>query len=218
MSSAYDCSRPVDIADEPHHHLIIANDYVRVFAVDVPPRTRTLCHLHPHDYLLYVAAGAEIVSAARDEEPKRLKYVAGECELSKAGMVHVVENLGDTAFRNVVVELQPPATELRRGFEPILLSGEAAIERVLNTDRGEIVAIDLSPRGEMEISGPTVLAAPYGPVMLRELDEYNIPLDDFRKLTWVCAPRRAGIRNAGEGPAAVIAVRVGRVMQPYMNE
>jgi quercetin dioxygenase-like cupin family protein len=102
MSSFYDCRQVVDIADEPHHHLVIANEYVRAFAVEIPPRTRTLCHHHPHEYLLYVAKGAEIISAARDEEPKRLNYVDGECELSKAGLVHVVENLGDGAFRNVV--------------------------------------------------------------------------------------------------------------------
>ena len=66
---------------------------MRALAVEIPPHTRTLCHRHPHDYLLYVASGAEIISAARDEEPKKLNYVDGECELSKAGLVHVVENL-----------------------------------------------------------------------------------------------------------------------------
>ena len=211
MSSAYDCNTPVDIADEPHHHLVIANEYVRAFAVDVPPRTRTLCHRHPHNYVLFVAAGAEIISAAREEEPKKLNYVAGECELSKAGLVHVVENLSETAFRNVVVELKPRAEELRRGVEPVLLAGEAAIERILRENLAEAIIIDLSPGGEVEIAGPAVLAAPYAPVMVKELDEYNIPLDDFRKMIWVCAPRKVGVRNAGAGPTKVVVVKVGGV-------
>ena len=209
MSAAYDCRQPVDIADEPHHHLILANDFVRAFAVDVPPHTRTLCHRHPQDYLLYVAVGAEIVSAARDEEPKTLSYVSGECELSQAGLVHVVENLSDAPFRNVVVELQPRVADLRRGNEPIVLGGEAAIERVLKEDLGEIVTIDLAPGAEVEIAGPAVLASPYRPVMVRELEEYDIPLDHFRKLMWVCAPRRVGVRNAGAGPAKAVVIRVG---------
>ena len=209
MSAAYDCSQPVDIADEPHHHLVIANEYVRAFAVDVPPRTRTLCHRHPHEYLLYVAQGAEIVSAARDEEPKKLNYVAGECELSKAGLVHVVENPGDAAFRNVVVELQPGAAELRRGTEPVLLAGEAALERILNTESGEVVTIDLAPGGEIEIAGPAVLSSPNGAVMVRELEEYDIALDDFRKLLWVCAPRKLGIGNRGERPTGVVVFQLG---------
>ncbi len=212
MSSAYDCTQPVDIADEPHHHLIIANDYIRAFAVDVPPRTRTLCHRHPHAYLLYVAAGAEIISAAQEEEPKKLNYVTGECELSKAGLVHVVENLSDTAFRNVVVEVQPRTGELRRGVEPAVLDGEVATERVLTEELGAVMTVDLSPGGEVEIAGPAVLSAPDGRVMVRELEEYDIPLDDFRKLMWVCAPRKVGIRNAGERPTKVVVVQVGKLL------
>lgn len=211
MSAAYDCSQPVDIADEPHHHLIIANDYIRAFAVDVPPRTRTLCHQHPQEYLLYVAQGAEIISAARDEEPKKLNYVAGECELSKAGLVHVVENLGESAFRNLVVELQPRAAELRRGVETVVLSGEAAVERVLSENLGAVITIDLAAGAEVEVAGPAVLAAPYGTVMVKELDEYDIPLDDFRKLMWVCAPRKVGVRNAGARPVEMVVAQVGSV-------
>ena len=211
MSAAYDCSQPVDIADEPHHHLIIANDYIRAFAVEVPPRTRTLCHQHPQEYLLYVAQGAEIISAARDEEPKKLNYVAGECELSKAGLVHVVENLGESAFRNLVVELQPRAAELRRGVETVVLTGDSAVERVLSENLGAVITIDLAAGAEVEVAGPAVLAAPYGTVMVKELDEYDIPLDDFRKLMWVCAPRKVGVRNAGARPVEMVVAQVGSV-------
>ncbi len=103
----YSCAHVVPIEQEPRHHLVIENEFVRAFAVEIAPHDRTLCHHHPHDYLLYVAGDAEIISAARDEEPKQLSYRDGECELLEAGLVHVVENLGDTAFRNVVVELLP---------------------------------------------------------------------------------------------------------------
>ena len=82
------------------------------------PHDRTLCHHHANDYLLYVVGDAEIISAARDEEPKTLSYRDGECELLTAGMVHVVENLSDTAFRNVVVELLPRTGDLTRGATP----------------------------------------------------------------------------------------------------
>ncbi len=106
----------VPIEQEPRHHLVIENEFVRAFAVEIAPHDRTLCHHHPHDYLLYVAGDAEIISAARDEEPKKLSYRDGECELLEAGMVHVVENLGETTFRNIVVEFLPQ--------EPAILSAE----------------------------------------------------------------------------------------------
>jgi quercetin dioxygenase-like cupin family protein len=207
--TSYNCSQVVDIADEPHHHLVIANEYVRAFAVEIPPRTRTLCHQHPHEYLLYVAKGAEIISAARDEEPKRLSYVNGECELSKAGLVHVVENLGDGAFRNVVIELQPAAAGLKRGEQPRVMAGDVKIERILDEAPGVVFRVVMDPGTEVEIAGPAVMAAPYEPVILRDLDDFDIPLDDFKKLIWVCAPRKVGVRNAGKLGAAVVVFGVG---------
>ncbi len=210
MSSSYDCSQVLDIADEPHHHLVIANEYMRAFAVEIPPRTRTLCHRHPQEYLLYIAQGAEIISAARDEEPKRLSYVAGECELSKAGLVHVVDNLGDGAFRNVVVELEPAAAGLKRGAKPVVIKGDAQIEEILSEPPGAVSTVMMEPAAEVEIAGPAVVAAPYEPVMLKELDEFDIPLDNFRKVMWVCAPRKVGIRNAAKIKARAIVFQLGR--------
>jgi quercetin dioxygenase-like cupin family protein len=209
MSSFYDCRQVVDIADEPHHHLVIANEYVRAFAVEIPPRTRTLCHHHPHEYLLYVAKGAEIISAARDEEPKRLNYVDGECELSKAGLVHVVENLGDGPFRNVVVELEPVAAELKRGERPGAIAGDMKIQSILEEGPGAIFSAELEPSAELEIAGPAVIAAPYEPVMIREIEEFDVPLDHFKKLMWVCAPRKVGVKNVAELPATVLVFAVG---------
>jgi quercetin dioxygenase-like cupin family protein len=208
--TSYDCSRVVEIEDEPRHHLIIANEYVRALAVTVPARTRTLCHHHPHDYLIYVASGAEIISAGRDEEPKKLNYAEGECELSPAGLVHVVENLSGKAFRNVVVELLPGADRLKRGRDPMRVAGEARIERILQEEHGAIFRIEMASGAVVEIAGPAVVSSPNGgEIMMRELNEFDLPLDDFEKLAWVCAPRSVGIRNAGSALARAVVFQVG---------
>jgi hypothetical protein len=209
---SYDCSRVVEIEDEPQHHLIIANEYVRALAVEVPPHTSTLCHHHPHDYLIYVARGAEIISAARGEEPKKLNYIDGESELSPAGLVHVVENLSETAFRNVVVELLLRANALKRGAGPVRFAGEIGIEQIFQHERGAIHSVEMSSGAEVEIAGPAVIACPHGgEIMMKELDDFDIPLDDFRKLMWVCAPRKVAIRNAGENVAKAVVFQVGRL-------
>ena len=210
MPHHYDCSHVVDIADEPRHHLIIANDYIRAFAVEIPPHDRTLCHHHPHEYFLYVASGAEIISAARDEEPKRLNYSNAECELSKAGLVHVVDNLSATAFRNVVVELQPRAATLRRGAPPKAISGGVRTERLLDERPGAVSSVAMEPGAEAEIAGPAVLAAPYDHgVLVKEIEEFDTALDDFRKLMWICAPRKVWVRNSGDAPARLIVFQLG---------
>jgi len=207
----FDCSHSIEIDDEPRHHLVIANEFVRAFAVEIAPGDRTLCHHHPNDYFLYVASGTEIISAARDEEPKRLNYQDGECELSTAGLTHVVENLGDKPFRNVVVELLPRAQTLQRGARPTAIKGEPEIEPVLEKPPGVVLRIGIQPGGELEIPGPAVLASPYDEgLMLKELDAYDIPLDGFRKLMWVCAPRTVAVKNVGSKAARLLLFQIGR--------
>ena len=41
----------VEITAEPYHHLVFANDQIRVFDVDVLPHSETLTHWHRHDYV-----------------------------------------------------------------------------------------------------------------------------------------------------------------------
>ena len=197
MSDAYPCEHAVLIEEEPRHHLIIANQYVRAFAVEIAPHERTLCHRHPYDYILYVTGDAEIVSAAKDKPPERQSHHAGECELLPAGLVHVVENLGERPFRNVVVELVP-GKELRRGAAPRLVSGRARGSRDSARGGWRGFRLKLEPGAELEIAGPAVLSAPDGGgIVLKEIEEFDHPLDEFRKLAWVCAPRKVWIRNAG---------------------
>lgn len=95
VQKPYSCEHVVEIEDEPRHHLVVENEFVRAFAVEVGPHDRTLCHRHNHDYLMYVASIADIISAPQDKTPETHLYYDGECELSPAGMVHVVENLTD---------------------------------------------------------------------------------------------------------------------------
>lgn len=208
---SYNCSRAVEIDEEPRHHLVISNAFVRAFAVEIGPGDRTLCHRHPHDYLLYVASAASIISAARDEEPKRLNYDDGECELSAAALTHVVENLGQKPFRNIVVELLPRSDALRRGAPPNATSGKAEITPILDEKPGAVFRVRIDPGGEVEISGPAVLATPHDDaLMLKELDDFDVPLDSFRKLIWVCAPRKVTIKSVGSGTARAIAFQIGK--------
>ena len=58
----------VEITAEPHHHLALENQYVRVFKVDVPPHESTLMHRHRHDYV-FVTLGASEVSNEVEGKP-----------------------------------------------------------------------------------------------------------------------------------------------------
>ena len=197
----YPCDQVVPIEQEPRHHLLIENEFVRAFAVEIAPHDRTLCHHHPHDYLMYVAGDAEIISAAREQEPKRLSYSDGECELLSAGMVHVVENLGQKPFRNVVVELQPRSAVLRRGVGPKLIRGDARITPHFKDDRAAIFVVELASDAEVEIAGPAVIATPYRTVLNPEYPgRIRAKANPISDLAWMPADERlilSGTASAG---------------------
>src|ERR1700722_8444287 len=48
---------PVPISEEPHHRLVLQNDFTRVYNVMVPPLDTTLLHQHDVPYI-YVTLGA----------------------------------------------------------------------------------------------------------------------------------------------------------------
>ena len=95
----------VPITSEPDHHLVISNNYVRVFKVEVPPKAETLYHQHDRDYL-YVAIGdADVTSTRLHEKPVDVKLKDGEVEMSKAPFAHKATNNSDQPFRNVTIEV-----------------------------------------------------------------------------------------------------------------
>jgi len=202
----YPCEQVVEIQQEPRHHLVFENEFVRAFAVAIGPRVRTLCHHHPNDYLLYVAGGAEIVSAARNEEPKQLNYRDGECELLSAGLVHVVDNLGDTVFRNVVVELLPAAGTLHRGAPPVTIKGDVAITQPLEDERAAVFKIEMERGAEVQVSAPAV-----GVTLFPDLPNSTATVTSYQfiDLSWLWPPGASRFSNTMPGPIQVIFFQIG---------
>ena len=212
----------VPIEQEPRHHLVIENEFVRAFAVEIAPHDRTLCHHHPHDYLVYVAGIADIVSARQNEEPKTILYKDGECELGEAGMVHVVENLIDTTFRNIVVEFLPKGLDLKRGAEP---RPRGAAEPTVWDAGGKIVRIrqrfddvrtaavyqvSMESGAEVEICGPAIVASPYeANLRLEGMGEEVITLREFSDLGWLFPFSKGMLRNVDNKSARAIVFQLG---------
>jgi quercetin dioxygenase-like cupin family protein len=102
---------PARLPGEPHHHLKIENEFVRVYYVEVPPHENTQLHQHDHDYI-YVSVGpADVVNAVLDKPEVHLVLRDGEIHFTRGGFAHVARNLADTPFRNVTIELLKPQGE-----------------------------------------------------------------------------------------------------------
>ena len=96
----------VPITEEHHHHLVLENEYVRVFHVEVAPHEETLYHRHDMDYV-FVTLGDSVVESVRvGEKPVRLELKDGDTRFTKGGFAHKAVNLRDKPFVNVTVEVK----------------------------------------------------------------------------------------------------------------
>jgi quercetin dioxygenase-like cupin family protein len=106
---------------EPHHHLKIENEYVRVYYVEVPPHENTQLHQHDHDYLFVTLGDSEVINAVRDKPEVHLVLKDGETHFTRGGFSHVARNLSDKPFRNVTIELTEPQGEAKNVCARIFL-------------------------------------------------------------------------------------------------
>jgi quercetin dioxygenase-like cupin family protein len=95
----------VEITAEPHHHVALENQYVRVFQVEVAPHDATLMHIHHHDYVTIALGAADVSNEVKGKPPAPVKLQDGETRFVPGNFAHIARNLADTPFRNVTIEL-----------------------------------------------------------------------------------------------------------------
>lgn len=95
----------VEITKEPHHHLVLENEYLRAFRVTVAPGTQTEMHVHRHDYVTVNLGAAELSNGVKDKEPVTVKFSDGDTRFGSAPLTHFVRDTGPEPFRNLTIEL-----------------------------------------------------------------------------------------------------------------
>jgi len=100
---AQQAQTPVPVDQEPRHHLYLANDFVRVFKVEVAPHDRTLLHQHDRDYAFVILA--DIINARQGAPAMEQKLKLGDTAFAKGGFAHVAINQAGTPFRNITIEI-----------------------------------------------------------------------------------------------------------------
>ena len=101
---------PVEITSESHHHLVIENASVRVFAVTVDPGASTLMHRHGHDYIGIALGDSEILNVKPGAAPVPVAFKDGDTRFTAAGLVHGITDNGAGPFRNITIEFLGPTT------------------------------------------------------------------------------------------------------------
>jgi len=87
--------------------IVFENEHVRVWEVELEPGEVQDWHLHHHPYLVIPIAGADNVMEFLDGgEPRALRETAGRVVFRPAGRVHKLTNVGETTYRNRLIELK----------------------------------------------------------------------------------------------------------------
>jgi uncharacterized Zn-binding protein involved in type VI secretion len=105
---------------EPHHHLALHNDYVKVFNVQVAPGDSIILHSHDQDTIA-IAIGDQLVTVGIPGKPDvHQKNADGQVRLQRSGYIHSTHVDGDTPYHTVAVELMHPQTNFHNVCAEIL--------------------------------------------------------------------------------------------------
>jgi quercetin dioxygenase-like cupin family protein len=210
-------SGAVEIMAEPHHRLVLENEYVRVFSVEVPPHGATLMHRHWHDYIFVTLGASDVESDVAGKQPVKLKLQDGETRFAPGNFEHIAKDLADTPFRNVTIEFlkdakakeKPPpkwneergVTAYEGGTRDILFVKDGARVSEVNLQPGAVVP-------KHHHLGPHLLVA-VSDLDLQSNGQESGPASVQMKageVKWIAAGLTHSVTNAGKQKARLITV------------
>jgi hypothetical protein len=107
---------------EPHHHLALKNEYVKVYQVQVAPHDAVKLHRHDTDAISLSLSESLVTVHSPGKPDVQQKLTNGQIRLQARGLVHSTSVDGDTLFRNDTVELLMPQTGERNGCAQVIAS------------------------------------------------------------------------------------------------
>jgi hypothetical protein len=169
----------VDITDESHHHLLLENQKVRVFAVDLGAHESIPLTRHEHNYLVITLADSEIASWAEGQAGViTYRYLQNDIRFFFGGPARALRNDTPNAYHNLTVEfLNPKVTTF--GYEPKAGRweyGGSAMLPPADPQKGFVDNMDL---GETKVKDVQLMPDDAYPDPEKEVDELLIPLTDI---------------------------------------
>ncbi len=143
----------VPLSQEPHHHLVLENEYVRVFRVSVPAHDATLLHQHDVPYLYISLGPADVFNAVQGKPEVRLVLADGQVGYSPGHFAHIARTDSGLVFNNVTIELLKPQGEPRNLCEQVLPGAANGLCQKMSADTKEGYSIvPQIETGEMKVN------------------------------------------------------------------
>ena len=98
---------PVEL--ESHHNLVLMNQYLKLYDVQVAPHQETEIHRHKYDYLVVTIGDADVTNAVVGKQPQRWPSKDGAITFIEArgpkSFAHKAVNESGKRFHNYTIEL-----------------------------------------------------------------------------------------------------------------
>jgi hypothetical protein len=98
----------VPVSAEPHHVLVLRNEYVHVYNVTVPPLDATMLHQHDLPYIYLTLGTGDVINAVAGKPEVHLTFEDGATRYSLGGFAHIARTDAGILFHNITVELAHP--------------------------------------------------------------------------------------------------------------
>lgn len=145
----------VEITSEPSHHLVLQNEYVRVFDVTVAPKASTLIHRHNTDYLFVTLGDSDVVSVRPGEKPVSLHLQDGEVRFTAGHFAHAAINNSERPFHNITIELLKPSDNVKTcaqhcGDQAYICGGICPTkDKLISSDQWTAWIVTMPPKAEI---------------------------------------------------------------------
>jgi hypothetical protein len=110
----------VPLDAEPHHQIVLRNDFVHVYSVSVQPLDATLLHRHDLPYLAVSLGATEVENVVVGKPEARLSLQDGQVTYSMGGFAHVLRTDAGVVFHTVTMELAKPQGTARNVCKQIV--------------------------------------------------------------------------------------------------
>lgn len=214
FSAAADNDTAVPISEEPHHHLVLENEYTRVYDVTVPAHQSTLMHRHDNDYLAVILEPAEIQNAVLGRPVTKGRAGKGEVRFAAAPLSHRLLDNGDTPFRNITIEILKKKSGTSRETTPergLDIGHGGLIDTVVDNSQVRVQDVQIAAGGMLH---KHTHKFPFLVVALSDLDLHNMPQgkpeaivrQKAGEVKWIGAVSNHEMMNAGKQQAHFIEV------------
>ncbi len=219
---------PVALTSEPHHHLKLQNDFIRLFYVELAPQQSSSLHEHENPYVNISLGISRFENKIPGKDSVNVSMKDGQVRYLASDFVHAITNSQDTPLRQVMIEFLKPQGEARNLCDLVVehkplncppggavhatkpAAGESTSVPEFETDevRASLVRLGDGAKTTVAADAPDTLVVALENSALKVTQQGKPATLRPGSVAWIAHGSEATIANAGQSIARYLAFRI----------